>query len=599
MLIIRALRNPLNALNFLDMRFLRCIFMVCLLLASVVLTPAVCSAQQRSLERATLPDSLSRSYRHSEAIKRLTIDGDTITVYGIWQDIVAQDSSYAPALYYLHLLEDDKLKALEYARRAYAADTTNKWYARGYAHSLLAMEKYSQAIPIYRHIIRLAPKELGAYHTLAMLYSYNKMPYSAISVIDSAELRVGYNPYLGEMKLRLLIDTRQYDKAIATGIKCVEENPYDASALINLADAYEIAGRDSLARVTLDGAFKIDSTNVNTLLALSDFYDRKGDANRMLDYEERLLADRNLPVEEKLRRVDILTSNRAFYTKNYIRIEGIIQRLAIAYPNNRAVADCYANHMLAIGAIEQAAEYLREHLSNEGTTVQHYIELLQIYHYLRQEDELFELLTSAHRIYPQNVELISFSGFIALERDVHKIAIQFFKDGIKVSEDDSQRSDMWGYIGDTYHEIGRDNMAFKAYRKALAYNPDNVLVLNNYAYFLSLLDRDLELALVMAERAVKLDPGNASYIDTYAWVLHRLGRNDEAKSFMSQALSLSAQREPSLLVHYADILWALGEKFMADTYWKKAVDKGYDKDALDEHIAELKDHATQKKRNKR
>ena len=109
------------------MKFVRYILPLIILLASMVLTPAVCSAQrQRDIARMTLPDSLSRSYRHSEAIKRLTIDGDTITVYGIWQDIVAQDSSYAPALYYLHLLEDDKLKALEYARRAYAADTDRK-----------------------------------------------------------------------------------------------------------------------------------------------------------------------------------------------------------------------------------------------------------------------------------------------------------------------------------------------------------------------------------------------------------------------------------------------------------------------------------------
>jgi predicted negative regulator of RcsB-dependent stress response len=47
-----------------------------------------------------------------------------------------------------------------------------------------------------------------------------------------------------------------------------------------------------------------------------------------------------------------------------------------------------------------------------------------------------------------------------------------------------------------------------------------------------------------------------------------------------------------LLVHYGDILWALGEKFMADTYWKKAVQQGFDKDALEEHIAELKGEST-------
>lgn len=581
------------------MRFVHYILPMFLLLASAMLTPVICSAQQRSIERATLPDSLSRGYRHSEAVKLLTIDADTVAAREIWHRLIAEDSTYAPALYYLYRLEEDGIEGLKYAHRAYASDTTNRWYAQAYAGGLIATRKYSQAMSAYRRLLRLSPTDIEAYHALALLYSYNKMPYSAISILDSAELRTGYNPYLGEMKLHLLLDTRQYDRAIATGIKCVEEQPYDPHARINLAEAYEVAGRDSLARVTLDDAFKIDTTNVATLQALSGYYERKGDVRRMLDYEERLLADKSISVEDKLRRVEVFTSNRAFYTKNYIRIGSIIQRLTIAYPNNRAVVDCYAGHMIALGDVEQAAEYLKRHLANNDSTVQHYIELLQIYHFLERKEDMFELLEEAFGRYPHSIEIISFAGFVASERNMHSDAIEYFKHGLDVCADDSERSLLWGYIGDTYHEMGCDNKAFKAYRKALAYDPDNISVLNNYAYFLSLLDKDLELALQMAERVIALEPGNATYIDTYAWVLHRLGRNEEAKSAMSQALSLSAQREASLLVHYADILWVLGEKFMADTYWKKAVNQGFDKEALDKHISELKSQDTQSRSKNR
>ncbi|MBQ2142759.1 MAG: hypothetical protein II204_06370, partial [Alistipes sp.] len=375
------------------MRHVNYILAFIVLLAFMVLTPAVCSAQrQRDLERQTLPDSLSRTYRHAEAVKRLKIEGDTAAAYDIWQSIIAEDSTYAPALYYLHVLEDDLIESLDYSRRAYAADTTNKWYAKGYATSLISARKYSQAIPAYRRLMRLAPNDIDAYHALAILYSYNQMPYSAISVLDSAELRIGYHPYLGEMKLHLLIDTRQYDKAIEVGIKGVEEQPYDAYARINLAEAYEVAGRDSLARATLDAAFLIDSTSVDILAALSAYYERRGDTRRMLDYEERILDDERIPIEDKLRRIEVFTSNRNFYSQNYIRIGGIIQRLAIAYPNNREVVDCYAEHMIALGNIEQAAEYLRRHLDNEATTADHYVGLMQIYLHINHIEELLEVL---------------------------------------------------------------------------------------------------------------------------------------------------------------------------------------------------------------
>ena len=78
------------------------------------------------------------------------------------------------------------------------------------------------------------------------------------------------------------------------------------------------------------------------------------------------------------------------------------------------------------------------------------------------------------------------------------------------------------------------------------------------------------------------------HIDTKAWVLHRLGRNEEAKVAMRQALSFSSLQDAPLLMHYGDILWSLGEKFMAETYWQKAVERGYDKELMEAHIQIIK-----------
>ena len=44
---------------------------------------------------------------------------------------------------------------------------------------------------------------------------------------------------------------------------------------------------------------------------------------------------------------------------------------------------------------------------------------------------------------------------------------------------------------------------------------------------------------------------------------------------MQQAVALDAQESAALLVHYGDILKALGENFMAEIYWRKALEKGF------------------------
>ena len=596
----RALRHPLNALNSLNMRVVKYIFPLVMLLVSVMLTPEVCSAQrQRILERSTLPDSLSHSYRHTEAVKQLNIYRDTARAKEIWYDIIREDSTYAPALYNLSGYEEDEVQALEYARRAFAADTTNKWYVQGYASHLITTRKYTQAIPIYRRLMRIAPNDIDAYHALAVLYGYGGMPYTAINILDSAEIRIGYNPYLGEMKMQLLLDTHQYDRAVESGKRGIEEEPYNIRAYINLAEAYEMADRDSMACVTLEDALKIDSTNIEALTALSYYHERQGNSRSMLDYEERIILNSDLSLAQKLARLDILTSDISFYGRNYIKIGSIIQRLAIAYPNDRDVVDRYAMHMIALGELEEAFDYLVRHLSDEGTAPQHYIEAMQMASYLEKHGAVGEILNDALERYPNSIDIASYAGFYALEYLTHEEALNVFNDARDICTNDKERSQTWGYIGDIYHDMGKDNKAFKAYRKALAYDSDNALVLNNYAYFLSLLDKDLERALEMSKRAIELESNNASYIDTHAWVLHRMGRNEEAKNVMRQALSLSAQRDASLLIHYADVLWALGEKFMADTYWKKAVALGFDSEALEAHIEEIQSSTKPPKRDKR
>ena len=129
---------------------------------------------------------------------------------------------------------------------------------------------------------------------------------------------------------------------------------------------------------------------------------------------------------------------------------------------------------------------------------------------------------------------------------------------------------------------------YDCYDKALALHAENASVLNNYAYFLSLEERDLERALQMAERATALAANNPTFLDTRAWVLHKLDRNDEAKRIMRQAISLDATNSADLQLHYGDILAALGERFMAEVYWRKALDNGYDKPSIEQRIARLK-----------
>ena len=114
------------------------------------------------------------------------------------------------------------------------------------------------------------------------------------------------------------------------------------------------------------------------------------------------------------------------------------------------------------------------------------------------------------------------------------------------------------------------------------------MTLNNYAYFISEETDDAELlekAMKMSAKAIYLEKGNSTYLDTFAWILYKLGRYEQARKHMRQALSLDRTESAELPLHYGDILFALNERFMAETYWKKALDMGADKEAIELRLA--------------
>ena len=162
---------------------------------------------------------------------------------------------------------------------------------------------------------------------------------------------------------------------------------------------------------------------------------------------------------------------------------------------------------------------------------------------------------------------------------------------LKNLRNDSLRSILLGTIGDMYYQRdslpGDRNDAYRYYEKALKADPDNIHALNNYSYYLSLEDRDLEKALEMIGRVMELEPGDPTYIDTYGWILYKLGRYEEAKASLRQAVSLDAGASKELLIHYGDILYELHEYFMASVYWKKALEKGYDPVAIEERLKKI------------
>ena len=212
---------------------------------------------------------------------------------------------------------------MELARKAFRLDTTNKWYHQFYGQALIYAGRYDEALKVYRRLQTENPKDPDNYRILAALYEQKQSPVMALVTLDSAELRFGRIPVLSAMKRRLLVATNQIDKAVVEARAMVEAAPYEAQRHVVLGDLYAIAKKDSLARAEYDRALQIDSTNVQTLMALADFHAGRQDYRALLAVTRQLFQSDELPLETKIKRFGQFTSDTRFYREYYFQLKVI------------------------------------------------------------------------------------------------------------------------------------------------------------------------------------------------------------------------------------------------------------------------------------
>ena len=208
---------------------------------------------------------------------------------------------------------------------------------------------------------------------------------------------------------------------------------------------------------------------------------------------------------------------------------------------------------------------------------------------LKAEDleEVIRICERCQELFPEAPEFYFYKGIAYYQQEKYEDALETYRQGIAIiPEENAQlKSDFYGQMGDIYYQMKNMPETYKAYDEALKYNDKNIVVLNNYAYFLSLDKQELKKAERMSAQVVKLEPNNSTYLDTYAWIFFVQGNYTLARIYIESALNNDKTNSPELLDHYGDILFLLGNKEKALEQWKKAKEARIDSDVLDRKIA--------------
>lgn len=497
---------------------------------------------------------------------------------------ISIDSKNANVRYQLAqiLLNQNKRdEALIHAEQAFALDPKNAWYSK----YLIELYKNASFLDEAIRISETAYKQTQDLHylyELANLYENKREPKKALAVLNKIEKQRGISEEISSRKEDIYLKTKNFKGAIKEIEKLNQAFPNQHRYMGMLADLYMRVGKEKEALAIYYKIQELDIKNGYAALSLADYYQVKGDVDKA--FQQTLLAIKsNLEPKILTQVLAAVIPTEVFGNAHRERCKILVDTFA-AYHSNSAEPHLF-NGDLALQArnFELARTHYLKAIEINPQNIVGWEQVLFCDQQLSDYNFLLRDCESMMEIFPNNAMVYLFHSIAARQLKQYTKAFGSAKMGVSLAENEESLLQLLSNLGDVAHYAGEFSTSDSAFEAALAIEPNSALTLNNYAYFLSLRNAELDKALNMSKRSLELDPENPSNLDTYGWILFQLARYEDAKTYLKKSLDLSPNNG-EVVDHYGDVLYKLGDKEAALESWKKAQALGFESEQLVQKI---------------
>ncbi len=485
----------------------------------------------------------------------------------------------------LYIRARDIASAKKFSQKAVDLNGDNYWYYM----QLVSLYQYEgnrdSTIAIYEVMTEKWPGKVNIQYELARNYAEVQKYDESLILLNRIERENGISEQVSMLKEQIYAGTNRMEKAADEMIKLVEASPDDVRYLGLLAELYGEMQKDEEALELYGKIFQIEPENGLAQLSIAEFYKEKGETEKRIEYLKMAFRNESLAMDKKLEvMISLLMSDTEVESLSQ-DIEELIGVLIELYP------DEYRAHA-AFGDFLVKKERYKEAIKEFETVIEHdkdnyfiWEQLIFLYNAEGNQERVYSLCSEAIDRYPERSVLYLFKGNIEAGREEYEKGIQTLKTGVKYSGNNKGLLlQLYSFIAEAYRNTGNDTQSDSYFEKALELDPENLLLLNNYSYYLALREEKLEEAEVMSRTTITAEPDNATYLDTYAWILYKQGKNKKALEYMHIALQNGGAEDPDILEHYGDILYKMGKGEDAVRYWKKAIEYGASEEAINAKI---------------
>ena len=488
----------------------------------------------------------------------------------------------------LYVIKNEFEKGFEHIKKAVELDQNNKWYKIRLADFYKQNGEYESFISIYDQLLENEPANLEYLESYIDALLHLGHFETVIEKLNIVEENIGITDYISLEKIEIYKLLGNNDKVVEEMEKLSNAIPYETRYLSMLAELYMQNKREKDAFKIYLKIKEINPNDPYINISLLEYYQKNGEIDNA--YQEFILSikNKNLDYNTKAQIYEYWFENKGD-NENVIReAEEAGKAFIETHPDKElgyyVLGTVYYNNKI----YDKAQQYYLDAIEKDSTSFITWYQLAITDMELKNNDALYQHTKTALRFYPEQPFFYLLNGIALVEMKNYEDAIKAFEKGRFMSADKSLTSDFDTYIADAYHQLGNKAKTYEYYDRVLKNNPENVYVLNNYAYFLSIDGIRLDEALKMSAITIEKEPKNVTFLDTYAWILYKLERYKEAKKWMEKVFSYDKNPQGINYEHYGDILYKLGETQKAVQNWKKANKLGGTSEFIDQKIKDEK-----------
>jgi tetratricopeptide (TPR) repeat protein len=478
-------------------------------------------------------------------------------------------------------------KALEASKKALSIDKSNKWYYFQLARLYQVNEQKGNAVSVYEELVKKFPQEVEYKITLAALYTDNSQNDKALEILTKVEAETGLTEIVSLTRHNVYITTGEFEKAFLEVQKLINHFPDELRYQGILAELYARLGMDKQAIETYQKILIADPDLGTAHFSIAEFYRNRGLFNEAFNHYAKAFKDEMVDYNDKM---DVLTSfyNDEEVLKNYkVQIAQLVELFVSVskdIPQARFVA---ADFFLKTENFDRAIIELKRLVDLVPDNYPVIEQLLIVLSFQSRIDEVVEVGKVAKMRFPDKILVSYFLGSALFQKELFDEAIDIFESSLSLEFPDSAlKNSFLLMLGDAFHRVNNFEKSDFYFAEVLRNEPENIMALNNWAYYLSLREIDLVRAESMSRITIEKEPENSTYLDTYAWILFKMGKNDEALMYIEKAVLFNGSNSAEILDHYGDILQARGELEKAVEMWKKALEIESDRELVMKKIEE-------------